>query len=244
MNRCDLPIEDSHVLGLNEQWICHWQDTVNAALHIAVVDPFLQLQSAAKEAGIALQIASGYRSFHRQLTIWNNKAKGVTPVYDDHHCRISITPAQPLAAVEAICRWSAIPGASRHHWGSDFDVYDKHALGDDTLQLTSEEATTQFKQLHQFLDDYLPTSDFYRPYAKDDGGVGVELWHLSYRPVASQYLAHRNKQSLIDLLCGSDMLFKETVVAHIDEIYQRFIVNGEPLEPADTNNQKSNDENL
>ena len=21
--------------------------------------------------------------------------------------------------------WSALPGASRHHWGTDFDVYDK-----------------------------------------------------------------------------------------------------------------------
>ncbi|MCZ8486094.1 D-alanyl-D-alanine carboxypeptidase family protein [Vibrio lentus] len=25
--------------------------------------------------------------------------------------------------LSAILRWSALPGASRHHWGCDFDVF-------------------------------------------------------------------------------------------------------------------------
>ena len=27
-----------------------------------------------------------------------------------------------------ILEWSALPGASRHHWGSEFDVFDLAAL--------------------------------------------------------------------------------------------------------------------
>ena len=40
------------------------------------------LQQKASTAGFDLQIASGFRNFERQLTIWNNKACGVTPILD------------------------------------------------------------------------------------------------------------------------------------------------------------------
>lgn len=37
---------------------------------------------------------------------------------------------------EAILRWSAMPGSSRHHWGSDLDIYDPDLLPvDSSLQL-------------------------------------------------------------------------------------------------------------
>ena len=37
-------------------------------------------------------------------------------------------------------RWSAIPGSSRHHWGTDLDVYDAAAVTPDyQVQLTPQE---------------------------------------------------------------------------------------------------------
>ena len=32
---------------------------------------------------------------------------------------------------DAILLWSALPGASRHHWGTDFDVFDRAAVPPD-----------------------------------------------------------------------------------------------------------------
>jgi len=32
--------------------------------------------------------------------------------------------------VRAILHWSALPGASRHHWGTEIDVIDRAALAD------------------------------------------------------------------------------------------------------------------
>ena len=34
----------------------------------------------------------------------------------------------PAERIEAILRWSALPGASRHHWGTDLDLIDAHAI--------------------------------------------------------------------------------------------------------------------
>ena len=37
-------------------------------------------------------------------------------------------PSTTAARVETILLWSALPGASRHHWGSDIDVADGHVM--------------------------------------------------------------------------------------------------------------------
>ena len=42
-------------------------------LQAEVVEAFLALQAAAKQAGFNLQPASTYRDFERQLSIWNAK---------------------------------------------------------------------------------------------------------------------------------------------------------------------------
>ena len=42
-----------------------------------------RLQADAREAGFALCIASSFRSYQRQRAIWEGKAGGTRPVYDD-----------------------------------------------------------------------------------------------------------------------------------------------------------------
>ena len=49
---------------------------------------FAGLAGSAQQEGIALRIVSGYRSFERQLSIWNAKARGERPVYGDDGVRI------------------------------------------------------------------------------------------------------------------------------------------------------------
>jgi hypothetical protein len=56
-------------------------------------------------------VCSGFRSFERQVEIWNRKVE-------------ALQPRVPQEIFEAILRWSALPGTSRHHWGTELDVID------------------------------------------------------------------------------------------------------------------------
>ena len=45
-------------------------------VHREVLPALLALQGAAAREGFALEVGSGFRSFGRQLLIWNAKARG------------------------------------------------------------------------------------------------------------------------------------------------------------------------
>jgi len=52
----------------------------------------------------------------RQAEIWNAKAAGLRPVLDANEQPIDTGTLSERELVFAILRWSALPGASRHHW--------------------------------------------------------------------------------------------------------------------------------
>ena len=155
-----------------------------------VAQAFTALQADAREAGFDLVIASSFRSFSRQLAIWNGKASGARPVHDDQGRDVLLASLSPVAQLHAILRYSALPGTSRHHWGTDLDVYDAAALpADYTVQLSPQEVAAGgiFDPLHCWLDERMAAGTsrgFYRPYARDSGGVAPERWHLSYAPLS------------------------------------------------------------
>ena len=47
---------------------------VEQYIHRQIIEPLLDLQQAASKAGFDLKICSAFRSFERQLIIWNGKA--------------------------------------------------------------------------------------------------------------------------------------------------------------------------
>src|ERR1035437_5017584 len=107
------------------------RDDRGAALHPAVLEPFLALREAAAGEGIELVIFSGFRDFEAQCRIWNLKCRGERRLYD---ARGIVRNSASLAEGELIVAfpaWSALPGASRHHWGCDIDVIDRAALSPD-----------------------------------------------------------------------------------------------------------------
>ena len=93
--------------------------------------------------------------------------------------------------VFAILRWSALPGASRHHWGTDLDVFDAAARPEGyEIELIPEEVDPggMFGPLHDWLDEQdrrigRPSGSS-GPYDLDRDGVAPERWHLSCGPVA------------------------------------------------------------
>ena len=201
------------------------------ALHYAAATSFLAMRDAAAGAGIDLVAASSFRDFDRQLHLWNAKWRGERPLLDRDGRALDVATLDAAERIDAILCWSALPGGSRHHWGTDCDVIDAAALPDGyRVQLVPEEyaAGGVFARLTAWLDGNMRRYGFYRPYASAHGGAGIEPWHLSYWPVANEALEGLTLPVLRRTLAGSDILGKAGVLERLPELYTRFILAVDP----------------
>ncbi len=199
--------------------------------HIHVVTPFLSLRRAALRDGIDVQIASGFRDFDRQLKIWNEKFSGARPLYDAAGERLDAAALAPAARVEAILRWSALPGASRHHWGTDVDLIDRNPIAAGyRLRLTADEfaAGGPFERLAAWLDRRAANFGFFRPFRGVLSGVQAEPWHYSFAPVAENALRSLDRAVLAEALAPAPMLGKDEVLARLDEWHARYVLRVDP----------------
>lgn len=234
MTREDPAVPDAAPLvGQTEVHLCSpdLREALGVPVHTEVVRPFQALQEDAAEAGFDLRILSGFRSFEQQASIWNRKVVGELAVLDSDAVPLNIGELTETELVFAILRWSALPGASRHHWGTDLDVFDAASRPEGyEIELIPEEVDSggMFGPLHDWLDDRIEacgSHGFFRPYDEDRGGVAPERWHLSCAPVADPYMARLSVDLLRATIRDSDLLLKETVLAHLNEIYERFVLN-------------------
>lgn len=196
-------------------------------LHPLVLNAFQGLQQSAVNAGFDLQPASSFRGFERQLFIWNSKMQGTRKVHDDEGIEIDILTLNEWDRCQAILRWSALPGASRHHWGTEIDVFAPNCLPkDQTLQLEPWEYCDggYFNELRLWLLEHLPHFDFYLPFNDSTASVGYEPWHISYRPLAEQASIRFTPEILLQSWRNESLLGKETLFNNIDLIFTRFIL--------------------
>jgi len=197
-------------------------------VHQEVEQPLRSMAEEAAREGYQLQVCSGYRSFQRQLAIWNEKATGKRPVLDSQNKPISLKGLSDEELVYAILRWSALPATSRHHWGTDLDVIDASKLtANATVKLIAEEfeAGGPFSDLHNWLDKNMSRFGFFRPYETDRGGVSPERWHLSYAPLAQTYLSQLTEESVVSVLKTSQLELKSVVLKSLPQIFQKFVLN-------------------
>lgn len=226
----------AHLVGQAVSHLCDdaVAERLGAPVHREAVRPFEQLRAAAAEAGFDLVILSGFRSFEKQLSIWNRKASGQLTVLDSEARPLDINALGDRELAFAILRWSALPGASRHHWGTDVDVYDLAATPEGyEVELIPAEVNPEgiFGPLHEWLDRRMAEGaahGFFRPYDVDRNGVAPERWHLSYAPVAAEYMRRLTPDLLRETVEHAEMLLKEVVLEHLDEIYERFVINTNP----------------
>ena len=199
-------------------------------LHHAVIRPFLALRRAALRAGIDLRPASSFRDFDTQVRIWNEKWTGRRPLLDRHSLPLDGAALRPAARVDAILTWSAAPGASRHHWGTDLDVYDAAAVAAGyRVQLTPAEYAPDgpFGPLSAWLDAHLKRHGFYRPYQRDRGGVQPEPWHLSHWPTAVEASRRLRVGMLARAIEAAPVEGKTALLARLPRIYTRYVRNVE-----------------
>jgi len=207
-------------------------------------DAFCRLAAAARTAGIDLRIASGYRDYGRQLAIFNAKARGERPVLSSSGVCLKRNDHDDLTWLRAILRYSALPGLSRHHWGTDFDVWDAAAVPEDySLGLVAAEYLSggPFHHLNTWLSEREARNQsegFFRPYATDRGGVAPEPWHISHRGGRPWASIPEQCETLSTLwregtLPGVDQIFPpmelaSLVLANLGELVERYVVIADP----------------
>ena len=98
---------------------------------------FLDMQKAAKNDGIDLQIVSSFRTFDKQKNLWNKKFK-----------RFSDEGNNTRESLNMILRYSAVPGTSRHHWGTEIDITDRNVIEKHLLNSNKFHNGGPFEPLH------------------------------------------------------------------------------------------------
>ncbi|MGQ4275704.1 M15 family metallopeptidase [Pseudidiomarina sp. E22-M8] len=213
---------DSHVVSND---IC--RPTVR--LQGPVFTAYSAMHSAAAEAGVALDIASGFRDFERQRAIWNRKFHGKAPLYSSNGAELDYSSLAVGEIVAAIMTWSALPGGSRHHWGTDLDVYDPRpfAAGKRSLQLVPEEYDEggPCHELALWLQRHAHDFGFFFPYRQFRGGVAAEPWHLSYRSLATQAQQQLTLEVLENTLAAADVAGKDYILDCLADLKEHYIDN-------------------
>ena len=158
----------------------------------SVLGPLKELSQKAREAGFEIRVESAYRSFERQLSIWNRKATGQLKLLDANGVPFRELPQDEEVLMRAILLWSALPGGSRHHFGTELDVVDgKSVPAGYEVELTEEECDGMFLPFHQWLSKQIESknsSGFERVFVPGRGKIQPERWHISHRPSSSTAL--------------------------------------------------------
>jgi LAS superfamily LD-carboxypeptidase LdcB len=207
----------SHVLEFTE---------FGATLQPACAEAFRALRAAAALDGLDLAAASSFRDFQRQLRIWNDKFQGRRELLDPHGHALDSARLSGPERVQAILLWSALPGASRHHWGTEIDIYDRHALpaGQPVELLPADFAPGGiYAPLDTWLAAHSEDYGFFRPYDRDRGGVRPEPWHLSFAPLAGPALQHLTPAVLAAALEHADLAGADVVGVQLRDIHARYV---------------------
>lgn len=149
-------------------------------------EAFKSMYEAAKSDGIDLVIISATRNFEYQKGIWNAKWTGARLVEGQN---LAKTISDPAERAKKIMEYTAMPGASRHHWGTDFDL--------NSLDNT-DFASGKGRQIYEWLVAHAAQYGFCQPYNTGrPAGYHEEKWHWSYLPVAIE-LTHLAAEKLKD----------------------------------------------
>ena len=197
-------------------------------LHQQLVPALVDLQQKALQEGFDLRVVSGFRSYERQQLIWEEKLSGKRKIFShDGKNLLSVDSLSDQEKVDSILRWSAFPGTSRHHWGSDFDLYDANAIAKEDLQLIPSEYLEggPLHPLTLWLDDLIDGNEipFFKPYREDHDGVAIEPWHLSYRPIADSFLQLYTLELFQEVVASSNLPIKEIILDNAAFYYNRYV---------------------
>ncbi len=193
----------------------------------SVLEPFLRLSESARRAGFDIRVESAFRSFDRQLSIWNRKATGRLKLLDADGIPFRKIPEDASDRMRAILLWSALPGASRHHFGTELDVVDGNSVPKGyEVELTEEECDGMFAPFHRWLSEQIQAGKsfgFERVFVPGCGKIRPERWHISHRASAAEQESLFEPETLRTIYERSDMELKDAVLEHFDELMRDYV---------------------
>jgi len=184
----------------------------NKILDISAYHAFVRMQQAALKDNIHIKILSGYRHFNDQLRIWNNK-------YSKYK-KLKLSEEEIFIRIST---YSAIPGTSRHHWGTEIDIVDANAIQPKNSYLVPQHFSKNgiYSQLYQWMNNYGQEFGFYLVYTDNvhRKGFRFEPWHYSYKPLAKRYLRYFSRLDTVECvkdekIGGNDYLDKNCLLSY------------------------------
>ena len=217
-----LPVASPHLYGLSS---AHLVEYCGFLLESETAVAFEKMRTSAAKDGINLAICSAFRDFDRQQVIWNAKASGKRVLLDSDSKPVDVDKKSPEQIIALILLWSALPGTSRHHWGTDIDVFDSNSISKANLQLIPQEYTSNgpCHQLYTWLVNNAEQFGFYFPFQQGLSGVSAEPWHLSYFPVSKGFIDSFDSQILRKILQDSSVLHKESLLTNLESLVQEYV---------------------
>ncbi|MBC7389002.1 MAG: M15 family metallopeptidase [Opitutaceae bacterium] len=180
---------------------------------------FEAMKKEAAKAKIKLHITSGYRSYNKQIEIWNGK-------YD----RYSSKGLKGISLIKKITEFSAMPGTSRHHWGTDADILDISVLQPKNPLEPSHYVSSKgiYNRLYEWMLHNSERFGFYEAYTDDPTRTGYEFepWHYSYKTLAIRYLKDYNRNVKLSYIKLPQLKGKELITEAFFSEYKRDYVNG------------------
>jgi hypothetical protein len=120
--------------------------------------------------------ANGWDTLPNRYFVGGNRSRGVD--------RAAWLAESSTRRLEIILRFSAIPGASRHHWGTDVD-FNSTTNAHWAPSPGPGRRAGRFHALGLWLEQNAPRVGFFRTYTTGrTGGHAPEAWHYSYEPIA------------------------------------------------------------
>ncbi len=220
-----------HLIGLDQSHLLTIEDNVELLgqkfqCHHEVLVPLAKLIRQSEVDGIPLRVVSSYRSFEYQLAIWNKKFYQEVELNLRDGNKVNSQELNANDRVKAILNYSALPGTSRHHWGTDFDLFDACSLDQGYKpELTEQEfeANGPCGNLHYWLEENLSEFGFFKPYAEDLGGIACEPWHISYTSIATVALDEFPIELLRTAIENADIGGKEIILSRLESIVQKYV---------------------
>jgi zinc D-Ala-D-Ala carboxypeptidase len=169
------PLSDEQLLGFKRpEGMVQDNPSGEYALR-EVMESYWALWRDAQQNGWRLTLVSGYRSFYAQRKIWNQYA-------EEYRKRNNLTEE---GRVRAIMSLAAVPGLSRHHWGTELDISEETLRGQ--LGTIESDISPRVLDFYRWMGENAPRFGFCKVYAGQKGSIREEHWHWSYIPFSRVY---------------------------------------------------------
>ena len=189
----------------------------NIYLRTEALLAFQAMQAQAKKDGLKLMIISATRPFAMQKALWEPKIRGQKTVNKQF-----VNPQKPLQErAQQVLEYVAMPGTSRHHWGTDIDI---NSIDPAYFQTPKGQAE------YAWLAENAPKFGFCQVYSVKGSqrpyGYEEEPWHWSYLPLAADFT--RLYAELVNDQAIAQLPFEGASAAPELQILQRYVLGIDP----------------